>query len=202
MSIKKCCQLAIITAAVATLMACGGGGGTENQDQRPNTDPAQPSLPQSPHTPKNAAKVWGWVQDQRRCRLHRGWTGDGVTIGYYEFAIDGSHPELSGKVVDNPYDEIEPGSYTNVVYTLAEATQHAQRAAGVAAAKRNKIGMHGVAYDSRIEFVSSQNKTFNDLIDQQLHRRPVQHRGSRDARSVNYLNGRVPIAFNAQVRGL
>ena len=42
---------------------------------------------------------------------NRGWTGDGVTIGYYEIAIDGSHPELSGKVVDNPYDEIEPGSY-------------------------------------------------------------------------------------------
>ena len=126
----------------------------------------------------------------------RGWTGEGVTIGYYEFAIDGSHPELSGKVVDNPYDEIEPGSYNNVVYTLDEATQHAQRAAGVAVAKRDKIGMHGVAYDSRIEFVSIQNKTFNDLIDQQYIDDPFNVEG-REARSVNYLNGRVPIAFNS-----
>ena len=53
----------------------------------------------------------------------RGWTGDGVTIGFYEFAIDSSHPELNGKVVDNPYDEIEPGSYDNVVQTLDQAIQ-------------------------------------------------------------------------------
>ena len=90
----------------------------------------------------------------------RGWTGDGVTIGFYEYAIDSSHPELNGKVVDNPYDEIEPGSYSNVVQTLEEqAIKHAQ-GCRVAIAKRNKIGMHGVAYDSKIEFVSFQNETF------------------------------------------
>ena len=97
----------------------------------------------------------------------RGWTGDGVTIGFYEVAIDSSHPELNGKVVDNPYDEIEPGSYNNVVLTLEQAIQHAQGVAGVAIAKRNEIGMHGVAYDSKIEFVSFQNETYNKAIQDQ-----------------------------------
>ena len=67
-------------------------------------------------------------------------------------------------MVDNPYDEIEPGSYSNVVQTLEQAIQHAQGVAGVASAKRNEIGMHGVAYDSKIEFVSVQNETFNKAI--------------------------------------
>ena len=128
----------------------------------------------------------------------RGWTGDGVTIGFYEYAIDSSHPELNGKVVDNPYDEIEPGSYSNVVQTLEQAIQHAQGVAGVASAKRNEIGMHGVAYDSKIEFVSFQNETFNKEIQDQyaawLFSEEVE--GS-DARAINYLNSRVPIAFSA-----
>ena len=128
----------------------------------------------------------------------RGWTGDGVTIGFYEYAIDSSHPELNGKVVDNPYDEIEPGIYSNVVQTLEQAIQHAQGVAGVAAAKRNETGMHGVAYDSKIEFVSFQNETFNREIEDQyasgIFSEEVE---GAPARSINYLNTRVPIAFSA-----
>ena len=128
----------------------------------------------------------------------RGWTGDGVTIGFYEYAIDDTHPELSGKVVDNPYDEIEPGSYSNVVQTLDQAIRHAQGVAGVASAKRNETGMHGVAYESKIEFVSFQNETFNQEIEDQyasgIFSEEVE---GRDALAINYLNRRVPIAFSA-----
>ena len=126
----------------------------------------------------------------------RGWTGNGVTIGFYEVAIDSSHPELNGKVVDNPYDEIEPGSYNNVVLTLDEAIKHGQETAGVAAAKRNETGMHGVAYDSKIEFVSFQNETFNKAIQDQYASGLFNVEGD-DARAINYLNSRVPIAFSA-----
>ena len=157
MPIKNCYQIAIITAAVTALMACGGGGGTKNQVSA-LTSP-RPTPPPKIHTyAKERSQSLGLDRINAEAAYDRGWTGDGVTIGYYEFAIDGSHPELSGKVVDNPYDEIEPGSYTNVIYTLEDATQHAQRAAGVAVAKRNQTGMHGVAYDSRIEFVSDSKR--------------------------------------------
>ena len=129
----------------------------------------------------------------------RGWTGAGVTIGFYEYAIDDTHPELSGKVVDNPYDEIEPGSYSNVVQTLDQAIRHAQGVAGVASAKRNETGMHGVAYDSHIEFVSDQNETFNTLIQEQYDTvTDLQDIEGHDAHAINYLNSRVPIAFSAR----
>ena len=99
-------------------------------------------------------------------------------------------------MVDNPYDEIEPGSYSNVVQTLDEAIKHGQETAGVAAAKRNETGMHGVAYDSKIEFVSFQNETFNREIEDQYASGLFNVEGE-DARSINYLNTRVPIAFSA-----
>ena len=194
MSIHNRWQTAAIIAAVVALTGCGGGGGSV----KPSSAVTTMSLPPPP--------VHSFSQERRQslgldrinadAAYNRGWTGNGVTIGYYEFAIHGSHPELSGKVVDNPYAAIEPGSYNNVVRTLEEATKHAQRAAGVATAKRDKIGMHGVAYDSNIEFVSIQNEIFNTLIQEQYDSGSFDIEG-REARAVNYLNGRVPIAFNA-----
>ena len=194
MRIYNCWQTATIIAAVVALTACGGGGGSDKSGSTFTT--SRPPPPPIRSFEQERRQSLGLDRINADAAYNRGWTGYGVTIGYYEFAIDGSHPELSGKVVDNPYDEIEPGSYNNVVRTLEQATQHAQRAAGVASAKRNEIGMHGVAYDSHIEFVSIQNETFNDLIEEQYNTDPFNIEG-REARSVNYLNGRVPIAFNA-----
>ena len=199
MSIKRCFLIAIITATLVALVACGGGGGAKSPDST--------TTPYRTHPPEPPSTIHSYAQERSQslglgminadAAHNRGWTGAGVTIGYYEIAINGSHPELSGKVVDNPYAEIEPGTFEHVIYTLDQVKQHAQRAAGVASAKRNQIGMHGVAYDSRIEFVSIQNKTFNDLIEEQYINDPFNIEG-RDARSVNYLNGRVPIAFNVR----
>ena len=213
----KFTALAVLFLATA-LSGCGGGGGGEGGGEGGSASvPPQPILPDCyvyrlDCTIYNRYISQGLSHDQAAERTRtlsirminadaaydRGWTGAGVTIGFYEYAIDSSHPELNGKVVDNPYDEIEPGSYSNVVQTLEQAIQHAQGVAGVAIAKRNKIGMHGVAYDSKIEFVSFQNETFNREIEDQyaawLFSEEVE--GS-DARAINYLNSRVPIAFSA-----
>ena len=189
--------IATIIAVAVALTACGGGGGaTTPPSYTDTTAPPKPPPPILSYTQERNQSL-GLTKINADAAYNRGWTGAGVTIGYYEIAIDGSHPELSGKVVDNPYAEIEPGTFEHVIYTLDQVKQHAQRAAGVASAKRNQIGMHGVAYDSRIEFVSIQNETFNDLIEEQYMNDPFNIEG-RDARAVNYLNGRVPIAFNAR----
>ena len=76
-----------------TLMACGGGGGggTENQV----TDLTAPPSNQSPYA-KERSQSLGLGSINAEAAYDRGWTGDGVTIGYYEIVIDGSHPELSG----------------------------------------------------------------------------------------------------------
>ena len=205
----KFTALAVLLLATA-LSGCGGGGGGGSALQ-----PPPPILPDCiiydlDCTIYNSYISQGLSHDQASERTQtlsirminadaaydRGWTGDGVTIGFYEYAIDDTHPELSGKVVDNPYDEIEPGSYSNVVQTLDQAIQHAQGVAGVASAKRNETGMHGVAYDSKIEFVSFQNETFNREIQDQQALFSEEVEGD-DARSINYLNSRVPVAFSA-----
>ena len=207
----KFTALAVLLLATA-LSGCGGGGGGEGGS---SSVPPPPPLPDCDLygldcTIYNSYISQGLSHDQASERTQtlsirminadaaydRGWTGDGVTIGFYEVAIDSSHPELNGKVVDNPYDEIEPGSYDNVVLTLDQAIQHAQSTAGVAIAKRNEIGMHGVAYDSKIEFVSFQNETFNKAIQDQYASGLFNVEGD-DARAINYLNSRVPIAFSA-----
>ena len=89
MSIKNCCQIAIITAAVAALMACGGGGGgTKNQVN--DLTPPRPTPPPPIHTyAKERSQSLGLDRINAEAAYDRGWTGDGVTIGYYEFAIDG-----------------------------------------------------------------------------------------------------------------
>ena len=211
--------LAIMLFATA-LSGCGGGGGGGEGgggEGGGSSVPPQSKLPTCRLYELDCSVYNGYIaqglsHDQASERTQtlsirminadaaydRGWTGDGVTIGFYEVAIDSSHPELNGKVVDNPFDEIEPGSYDNVVLTLDQTIEHAQSTAGVAIAKRNKIGMHGVAYDSKIEFVSFQNETFNKEIQDQyasgLFNVEVE---GRDARAINYLNSRVPIAFSA-----
>ena len=204
--------LAVLLLATA-LSGCGGGGGEGGS----SSVPPQPNIPDCDLygldcTIYNSYISQGLSHDQASERTQtlsirminadaaydRGWTGAGVTIGFYEVEIDSSHPELNGKVVDNPYDEIEPGSYYNVIQTLDQAIEHAQSTAGVAIAKRNKIGMHGVAYDSHIEFVSDQNETFNTLIQEQYDTvTDLQDIEGHDARAINYLNSRVPIAFSA-----
>ena len=207
----KFTALAVLFLATA-LSGCGGGSGGEGGSSSVRPQPILPdciiyALDCSIY---NSYISQGLSHEQASERTQtlsirminadaaydRGWTGDGVTIGFYEYAIDGSHPELDGKVVDNPYDKIEPGSYSNVVQTLDEAIKHGQETAGVAAAKRNEIGMHGVAYDSKIEFVSYQNETFNREIEDQYASGLFNVEGE-DARSINYLNTRVPIAFSA-----
>ena len=209
----KFTALAVLFLATA-LSGCGGGAGGEGGG---SSVPPQPTLPDC-HVYRLDCNIYNryitqglsheqasertWTLSIRmisaEAAYDRGWTGAGVTIGFSEYAIDSSHPELSGKVVDNPYDEIEPGSYSNVVQTLDQAIRHAQGVAGVASAKRNETGMHGVAYDSKIEFVSFQNETFNQEIEDQYASGlfNVEIEG-RDALAINYLNRRVPIAFSA-----
>ena len=198
MQINKCWLIATLIAASVALTACGGGGRSEN----PGSDvtPPPPAIQPPPISPfeQERRQSLGLDRINADAAYNRGWTGNGVTLGYYEYAIDASHPELSGKVIDNPYAEIEPGSFNHNFLTLEQVKQHAQRVAGVAAARRDAIGMHGVAYDSNIEFVSMRNETFNALIQEQFDTATdLLDIEGHEARAVNYLNGRVPIAFNA-----
>ena len=77
-----------------------------------------------------------------------------------KYAIDDTHPELSGKVVDNSYDEIEPGSYRQCSpNTRPSDTARSGGTAGVAISeeKRNRNARRGIRLENRIRIVSERD---------------------------------------------
>ena len=74
-----------------------------------------------------------------------GFTGKGVVIGIIDQPVMIGHPELQGKVTD--YEPADP------TFNWAQLT-HGTHVAGIAAAKRDGVGMHGVAFDADLATVS------------------------------------------------
>ena len=127
----------------------------------------------------------------------RGFTGRGVVIGQVERDIDASHPELRGVLVEDPYRQYAAEDWAGVLFTPAEAKDHALATAALAAGRRNGVseqqqGMHGVAYEAKVRFVSDLNSHFRS------YRLPdgVPQIFSKDA-TMLYLNDRVEIGFSA-----
>lgn len=75
-----------------------------------------------------------------------GYTGKGQTIGILDTAVRIDHPELAGKAETMPLyvngQAVDPVWDSN--------TMHGSHVAGIAAAKRDDSGMHGVAFDADI----------------------------------------------------
>lgn len=176
------------------LSACGGGGG--GTEIITELGPSE----QLPLSEQQA--TLGTELINAHSAYSRNLTGQGVIIGYYEHAIDKSYPELAGKIIDNRYDEIEPGAYNNVLATLEEVTEHATELATVAVGKRDDRGVHGIAYGSRLEFVALQNAEFNRETARQYDLAgrgeiPLRDVQGNTAQAINYLSARTPIAFTA-----
>lgn len=72
-----------------------------------------------------------------------GYTGVGQTVGILDTAVRIDHPELFGKS-----DILLAGE--SGIPTWSRDTLHGSHVAGIIAAKRDGIGMHGVAFDSAI----------------------------------------------------
>ena len=122
----------------------------------------------------------------------RGWTGDGVTIGFYEFGIYADHPELDGVLVADDKSECQPEYCGNAVNTEEQARNHATSLAAIAAGRRNGLdsalqGMHGVAPGARVRFISFRNAEFIAMST---------YADDDDAQAIEHLNPLVPIAFS------
>lgn len=76
----------------------------------------------------------------------RGYTGSGVRVAVLDTGLELTHSEFQGRFVSG-------GGYDFVTNSAGQATtlnSHGTEVAGVIAANRNFVGMHGVAYDSQI----------------------------------------------------
>ncbi len=77
-----------------------------------------------------------------------GYTGAGITLGMIDTSVRGDHPELAGKVIMMalPLDKTTGQTYVpNWAYDT-----HGSHVAGIMAAMRNGVGMHGVAFDANL----------------------------------------------------
>lgn len=91
-------------------------------------------------------RQWGLEAISAEFAYARGYTGKGVTIGVIDNAIL-SHPEFADKL-----SRLDNGSY-NFKYDKQDNmsfSDHGTHVAGIAAAKRDGTGMHGVAFDADI----------------------------------------------------
>ena len=69
----------------------------------------------------------------------RGWTGKGSLIVIADTGVDASHDDLAGKI---KYSIDYSGA------GLADTNGHGSHVAGIAAAAKNDVGMHGAAFDA------------------------------------------------------
>ena len=175
MQIKFSALTVLLLATV--LSGCGGGAGREGGS---SSVPPPPNLPDcDPLRTGTVPSTYSYISQglshdeasERTQNLsirminadaayERGWyDGDGVTIGFYEVAIDSSHPELNGKVVDNPYDEIEPGSYGQC--SPNPRPSDTARSGGCrgrySEEKRNRNARRGIRLENRIRIVSERD---------------------------------------------
>ncbi|HUH60984.1 MAG TPA: S8 family serine peptidase [Candidimonas sp.] len=82
----------------------------------------------------------------------RGYTGKGITIAIVDTGLDVNHPEFRGKVSPWLQNYVPGWSSTDVsdVNAGGGIAGHGTHVAGLAAAARDGVGMHGVAYGATV----------------------------------------------------
>ncbi|AFJ46449.1 autotransporter domain-containing protein [Shimwellia blattae] len=108
--------------------------------------PPQASSPEAWRTPEFAMQ-WGLASIGAEYAYARGYTGRDITIGVLDETII-DHEEFSGKLSkispEDPYNYgVSPGGWITI-------GTHGNHVAGIAAARRDGVGMHGVAYEANI----------------------------------------------------
>lgn len=98
-----------------------------------------------------------------------GFTGKGVTVGYLDSGIAASHPELSSAIVggfdfktNTPY---APGFGIDQDPDMPESAGHGSHVAGIIGARRDTVGMHGVAFNSGLFAVAYHVTGLNEADD-------------------------------------
>lgn len=77
-----------------------------------------------------------------------GYTGAGITLGIIDTPVLFSHPELAGKMAGE-YTGLDPRTGQPYIPIWGQDT-HGSHVAGIMAARRDGIGMHGVAFDASL----------------------------------------------------
>ena len=160
--------------ALTLLCACGGGGGgglsagpvvlvdgtdrfaddqdTASAEPRSNTPvrddagiPTPDTVPDPAfyETPEYTASQWRSPLETTRFSdaYARGWTGNGSLVTVADTGVDSDHPDLSPGLAHGR-------DFTDT--SLEDTQGHGTHVAGIVAARRDGIGMHGGAFDAQL----------------------------------------------------
>ena len=91
----------------------------------------------------------------------RGATGRGAIIGIMDSGVDNSHQELNGfnKIVSGSYLTYQDRSPTT------DEKRHGSHVSGIALGERDGSGIHGVAFDAQLFFISIELGTAGDTYE-------------------------------------
>lgn len=135
----------IVFGSVACLMltGCGGGGGVNSASSTPASSTSTPTAPvinynDAEYQRSNAAVDAGAVT-----AYAAGASGNGITIAFLDSGINSSSAEFSGRISSASRDFGGSGTITDV-------DGHGTSVAAVAAAARNGSDIEGVAWNSTI----------------------------------------------------
>ncbi len=143
--------------ALALLSACGGSGGRGPIVSTPTPVPAPAPAPAPTPPPTNFDTA-----ELRRSdgpgfhgavtAYSAGATGRGVTIGIVDSGIDRDSPEFAGRIDPLSADFAGNGDFNDV-------DGHGTQVALIAAAAKNNVGVHGIAYNATILALRADDQT-------------------------------------------
>ena len=144
-------------AGVAGLgLAAGGGGGSSSSS----------SLNTTVYETTEYNTQYGLGNINVSTAYARGYTGSGVTVSVLDNTFDTDHPDLVG-IFTTGYNASTAG--TDVTCTGTCTSSHGTHVAGIIAANKNDVGMHGVAYNATIKPIRIADGTWNyDITTAQL----------------------------------
>ena len=129
---RRLAAAAVFSLALATA-ACGGGGGGGGGSTTTNFNTAE------------FQANFGLGNINVLSTYDAGFTGTGQTIAVIDTGIDVDHPDLDANIAAASTDIVT----ANPIF-LNDIDGHGTQVAGVAAAERNGVGTHGVAFNSQI----------------------------------------------------
>ena len=150
------------------MAACGGGGGgmTSNPSPVSNTVSSSSSTPSSSSMTSSSSSSfedernsfetseyysnWGLEKINASAAYARGATGEGTLIGIMDSGVDTSHQELDSV---NKFTSDSYLSY-QTRFPNTEERRHGTHVSGIAVGDKDGSGMHGVAFDAQLYFIS------------------------------------------------
>ncbi|MDT8465472.1 autotransporter domain-containing protein [Alcaligenes nematophilus] len=119
------------------------------------------ALPGIAHAePDNTLEQWRTKEYKRQSGLDMinaakayslGFTGKGVTVGYLDSGIQATHPEFAGAIAGGfDFNTNTPYTNTQGVDSDDDVPGHGSHVAGIIGARRDGVGMHGVAFNSQL----------------------------------------------------